>query len=146
MKKIQTSTAAVAMSLLLATASFVQAHAQNEAEQVEKEHTHKCVSIKYCNSNEELAAGEWKTADSVTVITKTRNQQMWWGGNDFRFDSHDKQVKKLLKKDAFAIMYGDTLLLNTRPYKDRGCAFRQWICPSLQDERRSSAAHLPQCA
>lgn len=123
MKKIQTSTAAVAMSLLLATASFVPGYAQNETEQVEKEHTHKCVSIKYCNSNEELAAGEWKTADSVTVITKTRNQQMWWGGNDFRFDSHDKQVKKLLKKDAFAIMYGDTLLLNTRPYKDRGCAF-----------------------
>lgn len=31
MKKIQTSTAAVAISLLLATASFVPAHAQNEA-------------------------------------------------------------------------------------------------------------------
>ena len=51
MKKIQTSTAAVAMSLLLATASFVPGYAQNETEQVEKEHTHKCVSIKYGSSD-----------------------------------------------------------------------------------------------
>lgn len=81
------------------------------------------ISIRFCNSYEDLNNGSWNKTDSVQVITKSRVKQMWWGGSDFKFDSDNKELKKKLKKEIFAVIYNDTLLLNTHPYKDRGVKF-----------------------
>lgn len=81
------------------------------------------INIKFCNSHEDFDNGNWNEADSIQLITKSRSKQMWWGGGDFSFDSEDKELKKKLKKEVYAVMLDDTLLLNTRPYKDRGAKF-----------------------
>ncbi|SFG53130.1 DUF6563 family protein [Prevotella sp. KH2C16] len=80
-------------------------------------------NVESCATYEDFIANNWKTVGPVEVKTKSRSRQFWWGGKDFKFDSEDKAVKTQLKKETFAIMYADTLLLNTRFYKDRGTKF-----------------------
>jgi hypothetical protein len=79
--------------------------------------------VKYCLSYDDMRAGNWVDAGQVKVIRASRNKQMWWGGKDFKFKSDRKDVAHALKKEAFALLYNDTLLINTAPYKDRGAKF-----------------------
>lgn len=81
------------------------------------------VHVKYCLSYDDLRADNWIDAGKVKVIRSSRNHQMWWGGKDFKFKSDRSEVVRVLKKEAFALLYNDTLLINTRPYKDRGVKF-----------------------
>lgn len=120
MKRNHLSKAILSFVMAMAFASiFARTNDVQTANKSDKTTT----SIQYCTSYEDLKSNNWKQADSVQVVTKSRNKQMWWGGTDFKFDSDNKATRQILKKDAFAINYNDTLLVNTRSYKDRGVAF-----------------------
>ncbi|MCR5077797.1 MAG: hypothetical protein K6A82_07155 [Prevotella sp.] len=80
-------------------------------------------SVRYCESYEALRAGNWQQLHPVTVTMRSRSKKRKWRGMNFQLRSKDKNVKKLLKKKIFAVMYGDTLLLNMRPYKSGGVPF-----------------------
>lgn len=120
MKKIFIVKAVVILAVVLFVVSMpVQAGNTNTIKVVQKVPT----CIKYCTNYDDMMAEKWQQADSVQVFTKSRAKQMWWGGNDFKFDTGNKHTNKLLKKYAFAVMYNDTLLLNTGLYTDRGVRF-----------------------
>lgn len=93
--------------------------AQYDEEDTDTQYTYPQASIKYCDSYEDMTENNWHTADSVWVITKSRNKQMTWGGCDYKFDTDDTPLKNTLKKEVFAIIYNDTLLLNAYKLKDR---------------------------
>jgi len=112
-----------AILTVVMTMIFIPIFAQTNDPQTANESGKITTSIKYCANYEDFQSNHWKQVDSVLVITKSRNKQMWWGGKDFKFDSDNKDIKNLLKKEAFAINYHDTLLINTHPYKDRGTTF-----------------------
>lgn len=88
-------------------------------------------TVQYCLNYEDYVAGNWQTIGPIEVTTYSRARQFWWGGKDFRFQSEDKDVEKLLKKKAFAILHEGTLLLNTRTFKDRGTRFRSGYARAL---------------
>lgn len=120
MKRIRMIKVIITLAISLFSASVsVQAGDTDTTEQVRK----MPISIKYCTSYDSLMADKWQSVDSVYVIVKSRTKQMWWGGKDFKFDSDNKYTNKLLKKHAFAVMYNDTLLINTAPYKNGSIHF-----------------------
>ncbi len=101
-----------------------QAAAQtDDTYNAQQETKHRVTTLSYCLSHDDFVAGRWTQLDSVLVVTKSRSKQMWWGGKDFKFDSDNKATRKLLKDQAFAVLYHDTLLLNTRGLKDRRAIF-----------------------
>lgn len=77
---------------------------------------HDFITIKYCDSYEDLEHDNWQTADSVWLVAKSRSSQYWKGGGDYVFKSDNDDLKNHLKKKAFAVMYNDTLLINARLY------------------------------
>lgn len=114
------STAKLLAVTLLLLLCPIKMMAQYEEEDTDTQDTYPQASIKYCDSYEDMTENNWHTADSVYVITKSRNKQIMWGGSDYKFDSDNKQLKNTLKKYAFAVLYNGTLMLNTHKLKDRG--------------------------
>ena len=67
---------------------------------------------KYCMTYADFVAGKWNSVDELTkgrqaCQIKTDNKQV-------RFKTGDKAADKMLKKEAFAVMYGDQLFVNCR--------------------------------
>ena len=76
---------------------------------------------KYCMSYDDFVAGNWKSVDELTAGRTQQVCQMKSGDHGvFYFKTGDKQSDELLKKDAFAVMYGQQLFVNCRNlrYKD----------------------------
>jgi len=89
------------------------------------------VDIQCCMSYDDYAAGNWQTIGPLKMTTKGRASQLWWGGKDFNFETDDHATSELLRKKIFAINYGDTLLLNTHSYWDRGSRLRNGYAQAL---------------
>lgn len=68
----------------------------------------------YCNSFEDLMDNRWVQVDTIYNEVRSKNKQFWWGGNDYKFTTGDKETDKILKKDAFAVKRNDTLYVNCR--------------------------------
>lgn len=75
---------------------------------------------KYCMSYDDFVAGNWKSVDELTAGRTKQVCQMKSGDHCVYFKTGDKQSDELLKKDAFAVMYGKQLFVNCRNlrYKD----------------------------
>ena len=75
---------------------------------------------KYCMSYDDFVAGKWKSVDELTTGRTKQVCQMKNGDHCVYFKTGDKQSDELLKKDAFAVMYGKQLFVNCRNlrYKD----------------------------
>ncbi len=76
---------------------------------------------KYCMSYNDFVAGNWKSVDELTAGRTQQVCQMKSGDHGvYSFKTGDKQSDELLKKDAFAVMYGNQLFVNCRNlrYKD----------------------------
>ena len=125
----------IVLALLIATAALMggqSAFAQdNDTTSTDEAVSTQMTTVQYCLSYDDYVAGNWQTAGPIEVTTYSRARQFWWGGRDFRFQSSDKATEKLLKKKAFAIVYDNTLLLNTRSLKDRGTRFRSGYAHAL---------------
>ena len=75
---------------------------------------------KYCMSYDDFVAGNWKSVDELTAGRTQQVCQMKSGDHCVYFKTGDKQSDEVLKKEAFAVMYGQQLFVNCRNlrYKD----------------------------
>ena len=74
---------------------------------------------KYCMSYEDFVADNWKSLDELTAGRTKQVCQIKSGDHGvFYFKTGDKQSDKVLKKEAFAVMYGKQLYVNCRNLRD----------------------------
>jgi len=75
---------------------------------------------KYCMSYDDFVAGNWKSVDELTAGRTQQVCQMKSGDHCVYFKTGDKESDEVLKKEAFAVMYGKQLFVNCRNlrYKD----------------------------
>ena len=67
---------------------------------------------KFCRSYEDFINDKWEKIDTVFCKKRSKNQQLWWGGNDFTLTTGNKDLDKTLKNEAFIVMQSDTAYLN----------------------------------
>jgi hypothetical protein len=68
--------------------------------------------VKYCMSYSDFVAGNWKSVDELTGGRTKQACQMKTIDNQVRLKTGDKEADKILKKEVFAVMYGNDLLVN----------------------------------
>ncbi len=68
----------------------------------------------YCLTYEDFVANKWTPLDTVCCDQHSKSHQAWWGGNDFTLTTGQKATDKILKKEAFVVMQGDTMYINCR--------------------------------
>ena len=75
---------------------------------------------KYCMNYSDFVSGKWKPVDELTKGHTKQACQLKSGDKYYYFRTGDKSADKMLKKEAFAVMYGDNLFVNCRNlrYKD----------------------------
>ncbi len=75
---------------------------------------------KYCMSYSDFVNGNWKSVDELTHGSTCQECQMKSYNHHFYFRTGNKEADKKLKKEAFAIMYGDQLFVNCRNLRNDG--------------------------
>lgn len=70
--------------------------------------------VKYCMSYSDFVAGNWKPVEELTGGRTKQACQLKTIDNQVRLRTGDKEADKILKKQVFAVMYGDDLLVNCR--------------------------------
>ena len=75
---------------------------------------------KYCMIYSDLVKGNWKSVDELTHGSTCQECQMKSYNHHFYFRTGNKEADKKLKKEAFAIMYGDQLFVNCRNLRNDG--------------------------
>ncbi len=80
-----------------------------------------CVSLmtkaevaKYCMSYADYVAGNWKSVDELTEGRTNQVCQLKSDDHCVYFKTGDKASDEILKKQAFAVMYGNQLYVNSR--------------------------------
>ncbi len=76
---------------------------------------------KYCMSYSDFVSGNWKSVDDLTQGRTKQACQMKSGDNYYYFRTGDKDADQVLKKDAFAVMYGDHMYVNCRNLRNNDC-------------------------
>ena len=69
---------------------------------------------KFCKSYDDFVAGRWTEVADLKPIHHSASHKLWVGGNDYKFETGDKAMDKVMKKEAFVIEYQDTLYVNLR--------------------------------
>ena len=67
---------------------------------------------RYCLSYQDFCNNKWEELDNLHFTQRTKNEQMWWGGNVFTVTCDKGPIDKILKKQAFAVMYYDSIYVN----------------------------------
>lgn len=70
--------------------------------------------VKYCMSYSDFVAGNWKPVEELTGGRTKQACQMKTIDNQVRLRTGDKEADRILKKQVFAVMYGNELLVNCR--------------------------------
>jgi phage baseplate assembly protein gpV len=94
---------------------------------------------KYCMSNEDFVADNWKSVDELTAGRTKQVCQIKSGEHGvFHFKTGDKESDQVLKKEAFAVMYGKQLFVNCRNlrYKDGALETSQYVQAIRYDKNK----------
>ena len=83
---------------------------------------------KFCKSYDDFVAGRWTEVADLKPIHHSASHKLWVGGNDYKFETGDKAMDKVMKKEAFVIEYQDTLYVNLRTLR------YLWMDSSLSSE------------
>ena len=76
---------------------------------------------KYCMSYSDFVSDNWKSVDELTQGHTKQACQLKHGDKYYYFRTGDKSADKMLKKEAFAVMYGDLLFVNCRNLRYKDC-------------------------
>ena len=68
----------------------------------------------YCMSYADFQADRWIPLDTLYLKTVSKSHRFWLGGNDFNLTTGNEELDKRIKKEAFAVLYHDSLLVNCR--------------------------------
>ena len=77
---------------------------------------------KYCMSYEDFVAGNWKSVDELVAGRSKQAIQIKNGEYCVYFKTGDKTADRVLKKEAFAVMYGSQLYVNCRDLSYKGAS------------------------
>ncbi len=66
----------------------------------------------YCLSYADFQADKWLPLDTLIVKRHSRNRQLLIGGGEIKLTCGDKKTDKILKEQAFAVLYHDTIFIN----------------------------------
>lgn len=77
---------------------------------------------KYCMSYSDFVNGNWKPVEELTEGRTKQACQLKNRNNHYDFRTGDKAADKVLKKEAFAVMYGDQLFVNCRNLRNKGAS------------------------
>ena len=66
----------------------------------------------YCLSYADFQAGNWLHLDTLIVKRQSRQRQFLMGVGKIKLTSGDKKTDKILKEQAFAVLYHDTVFVN----------------------------------
>lgn len=69
---------------------------------------------KYCMNYADFVADKWTPVEKLTEGRSMQACQLKTSDNYIYFRTGDKDADKVLKKEAFAVMYGDQLFVNCR--------------------------------
>ena len=75
---------------------------------------------KYCMSYSDFVNGNWIPVEELTQGRTLQACQLKSLDNHYYFRTGDKTADKVLKKEAFAVMYGDQLFVNCRNLRNNG--------------------------
>ncbi len=78
---------------------------------------------RFCKSYDDFVAGRWIEVSDLQPIHHSDSHKLWAGGNDYKFQTEDKALGKVIKKEAFVVEYDDTLYVNLRTLRYEGCRF-----------------------
>ena len=76
--------------------------------------------VKYCMSYSDFVNDNWIPVEELTQGRTKRACQLKSLDNHYYFRTGDKAADKVLKKEAFAVMYGDQLYVNCRNLRNNG--------------------------
>lgn len=84
---------------------------------------------KYCMSYTDYVAGNWKSVDELVAGRSNQVCQIKDGTHCVYFKTGDKESDEVLKKGAFAVMYGNQLYVNCRNlrYNDVGLEITRYV-------------------
>lgn len=74
--------------------------------------------VKYCMSYGDYVAGKWTPIEDLTQGRTKQAVQMKCDNNEFKFKTGDKQADAFIKKQVFAIMYGEQVYVNCRNLRE----------------------------
>lgn len=78
---------------------------------------------KYCMSYADFQEDKWNVLDTLYIKESSNARKFWTGADDFRLTTGNDSLDKMLKKEAFAVYYNDTLLINCRSIYYHGECF-----------------------
>lgn len=93
---------------------------------------------KFCKSYEDFIDDHWEKLDTVYCKENSRNQELWWEGNDYKLTTGNKDLDNILKKEAFIVMQADTAYLNLHNIKHDKLA----ICNAFTKAKRFNEHEL----
>ena len=75
---------------------------------------------KYCMTYADFVAGNWMSVDELTEGRTKQACRLKFNEKQYKIKTGVKAVDKMLKKQAFAVMYGDQLFVNCRNLRANG--------------------------
>ena len=88
--------------------------------------------VKYCNSFYDYKNNQWHELNAdVQMERNSKAKTYWWGSSEIKFVSSDKQAEKLLKKEAFAVMFEDSIYVNCKMIMCGGYKFGHGFTKAL---------------
>ena len=76
-------------------------------------------TVRFCYNDGELIGGKWQEVEGVSKEDKVKHSPFY----GFVFSTEDKQLKKLLREQAFYVQFNDTLYINCYRAIGEGVAY-----------------------
>ena len=89
----------------------------------------------YCLSFADYLIDNWQPLDTLQMERRTDGDKFWNGGASIKPTTGNKQMDKVLKKEARLIRHRDSLYINCSELTCRGQRFGAWYAPAFVYER-----------
>ena len=89
----------------------------------------------YCLTFADYLIDKWQTLDTLQLERRTDGDKFWHGGASIKPTTGDKQMDKVLKKQARLIRHRDSLYINCNELACKGQSFGNWYAPAFIFER-----------
>ncbi len=89
----------------------------------------------YCLSFADYLIDNWQPLDTLQMEGRSESDKFWHGGASIKPVTGDKQMDKVLKKQARLIRHCDTLYINCNELACKGVSFGSWYAPAFIFER-----------
>jgi hypothetical protein len=89
----------------------------------------------YCLSFADYLIDNWQHLDTLQMERRTEGDKFWYGGASIKPTTGNKQMDKVLKKQARLIRHRDSLYINCSEVACKGQNLGPWYAPAFVYER-----------